>query len=241
MESKNERVWCADHIRVTIFLQDVCALPAGALLAIFGVAAESRVESIAEGSLSEVAAKDAASYEVKQTFNRIDFILRAAETGVTLKLLDDLNNKVDHFIESVGKWVESQDFHVKRVAFGLGGLCETQSNDESYQILGDQIRILKIDPTRHKELILQVNIPAKSNVLPDAKINRVSNWAAITLEIMIDPLMPPNSVNKRYFCRCTLDFSSDEKRTESFSNEVVSNLLDELASNAMKTLKLGIE
>lgn len=147
------------------------------------------------------------------------------------------------FLEATVPWISQLDIEVTRVAFGCVLLLKTDSRDEAYARLNDLIGSLTVKPGMH-DLIFRINWPAKSKVVPDLQINRITSWAAVRISLGTllltgaapaqVQLAPPTD-----YVRLEIDHNTVQEWGKPFDREQVASIYKELVSLADENAKKG--
>ena len=85
------------------------------------------------------------------------------------------------FIELMHRWLDLRDrFEIQRLALGVVLTHQQDERLEGYERLRRYLaHTLILDPARTRELLLQINWPTESNVLPQLTVNRLSKWTVL--------------------------------------------------------------
>jgi hypothetical protein len=119
---------------------------------------------------------------------------------------------IDQFSKLAKKWSKVNSLpKFRRLAFGA--ILSQRVNDlkEGYERLNEYLSAVQLDPGNSSDFFYQINRPrAKSKVLSQVSINRLSKWSVLRLEsgIISDGQMLPMTKKPVFACRLELDIST---------------------------------
>lgn len=235
--------WSADHLRVSLFASELWTEAAESIFSgVFDSEPESITNRSAASESSAVGIWDELRVEVKRTFNRIDFILQAIPTESVgpMPMILDVEVVMPKFSSLVAKWAAIQTQGVVRIAVGCNAFLQAKSVKDSYFKLKELVKVIDIDVDRFKEFRFQVNLPTPSSVSPDMLVNRLSNWASVSLRAALMGVEAPRYFDDKYYVSCSLDVNTDSERTQSINSELIEKLTEELSLTCADILDSGI-
>ena len=150
--------------------------------------------------------------------------------SVTAKTLTfgRLDEILPRFRVLFGRWLETNESPVSRLAFGAVLLQTVDTDKEGYARLQDYLPDVRIDPDGSKGLLYQINRPRESAVLAGTELNRLSKWSVSLFQLMKlegEALVP---ATRERFCRVELDLSTPPEREEPLETGLLMDLIDEL-------------
>lgn len=234
--------WSADHLRVSIFSNAVWVEPVGTIfLNVFGYNPETITQKMAANEASAIGVWDELKLEVKVAFNRIDFVVQSPPSETEpVPLIKNANSIWPNFSYQIAKWASTQN-QVLRIALGCNAFLPTQSNEDSYAKLKDLIKVINVDVDKFREFRFQVNLPVVSSVSPDTNINRLSNWASVTLRAaLLNVDNPQQYFDDKYYVSCSLDVNTDSDRIHPFKSGLAEQLTEEMSKICINMLDMGI-
>ena len=129
-------------------------------------------------------------------------------------------------LPTIGKWPEAIDEFSKLAKswsklnslpkfrrFAFGAILSQPVNDlkEGYERLNEYLSVVQLDPANSSDFFYQINRPrAKSKVLSQVSINRLSKWSVFRLEsgiISVEQMLPMKKKTV-FACRLELDIST---------------------------------
>jgi hypothetical protein len=230
--------WKTEHLRLTVFARDVA-----------GVDAPTWWKGITSTEPETVTSKASLGFHsVEGTFKQYRLVLSVAPNRIdwlfTPKPADELalpdlgafDSNEAMFFDCMSSWISRTKLGVNRIAFGSALRLPVQSTRHGYETLGDFLPAVKIDPGHSSDFLYQINRPRGSKVVDGLKINRLSNWAVISvklIEVISQAKGPGDS-----FCRTTVDISTDvESDKDLFSDSP--KLIKELCALGREIVERG--
>lgn len=151
-------------------------------------------------------------------------------------------DSIKNFVGATSNWLSSVNNPILRLA--LGGAVVTRCNDlhDAYGVLSSQLRNVKVDPDRTRDLIYRVNYPVESSVTGE-KLNRVTTWAAMQLSLQVVHDFGSSSVSSEStgatVVRLEFDCSTDADRSQPFDPSKLVPIYDELVALASENVERG--
>lgn len=234
--------WSADHLRVSLFKNDVWTEQADSVYTeIFGGVPESITSKPNANESSAQGSWEGLRIDVNRAFNRFDFILQEVPSeALPVPLINDIQIVLPKLTAAVFKWASLQPRGIVRIAIGCNALLQSDSAKDGYIKLKELIKVIPVDVDRFREFRFQVNLPVVSETYPEITINRLTSWAAIILRA---GLLSPNKNNffdDKYYVNCSLDINTDGERSQAIDNSLIDKLLNEMSSICISILDEGI-
>lgn len=245
MSSTLDREWTTESLRVTLF-------PEEALTALHPQWWEEAFGSPPEQQNSEPRALkmvSSAQFEkgeliLAETQTRIDWIYRVPQTTETTTI-GSLPESFTSLRTIVDPWLQTEGLPVfTRVAFGAEVRLLATDRQSAYKDLASLLQALRLDLETDSDVQLQINRPIESTTVEGLELNRLSRWAVVNsllLTLPTDVATGAQAVRSEFFTQAALDFNTDKHATRCYDSVEISALLEELYSEAIKTLNEGIQ
>lgn len=148
--------------------------------------------------------------------SRVDWFFEPSDENASqtfdLPTIGKWPEAIDEFSKLVKKWSKLNSLpKFRRLAFGA--ILSQPVNDlkEGYEKLNEYLSTVQLDPGNSSDFFYQVNRPrAKSNVLSEVSINRLSKWSVFRLEsgiILVEQMLPMKKKTV-FACRLEVDIST---------------------------------
>ena len=157
-----------------------------------------------------------------------------------MPLIKDVKSVLPNFASLIANWASTQPKGVIRIALGCNAFLISESVEDSYVKLKNLIKVIDIDVARFKEFRFQVNLPKTSSVSPDITINRLSNWASITIRAALIGAEAPRYFDDKYYVSCSLDVNTDGERNQPIDVDFIEKITKELSLICAEILDVGI-
>jgi hypothetical protein len=139
-------------------------------------------------------------------------------------------------------WLNSVDFGIKRVGFGLHSLLSAQDMVSAYRLLEELVPSVKIEPEETTEFFYQINRPKLSRVL-NVRLNRLMKWSVLFFrrtELQFTPERAQTvPVFERRYASLDNDVNTPAENLEPLDNGQLGAIYDELVELAWKNLEVG--
>jgi hypothetical protein len=237
--------WVTESVRVSLFLNAPIDMKDDDWRAITGQA-EAQSRQIVVGGRIYSGPFEGGQLNLAGTTNRIDIIFTpgAEPAESPLPATSPWQSARDKFFELTSAWIKTKNIPVVRVAFGAILLSGTTSVTQSYELLKKLLSSVSIDPDNMRDLIFRVSWPAKSTVVKDMFIHRITNWNAIqffaasvtmgsTLTSVSSPMPGACAV------RLEIDHSTNKDRREAFDPAMLMPIYSELVALASENAEKG--
>lgn len=156
---------------------------------IVGEPAETRQEQPRTGQVVEAGLLDGHVLRLAQGPGRVDCVLAAGpdEMAGGQLTMGAVGEVLDSFRPLVGRWLDSIDLAVPRVALGLTLLKPVEGRDAGYTSLAPYLPFLRL-PADAEDFFLQINLPLPAAGPGEPRTNRLSKWSVMEVrQISIRP------------------------------------------------------
>ncbi len=151
------------------------------------------------------------------------------------------SNKLTEFSDLIFRWFalgSIPDFH--RLAFGGVLILPVKDKATGYQIIGNFLQYVQIDPGS-SDFLYQINRPrlSRSNI-PNLYINRLSKWSvAKSIQIQIAPNIRIEAGLEEFACRLEFDINTSAEFNEEINPEQSRLIFLELVDLAIEISQNG--
>lgn len=242
-------VWKAKHFRVTVFPEKVLeAKPESLWPQMSGIAFEKQTispksgENVLEGSYENQ----------KVTLSvlpiRMDLLINTPEqikmdSPILVPDLGSLRESCERFNLLVeGLFKNASLPMLKRIAFGADLVRHVPSVEKGYEEVSKYIPF-KVDPKNSSDFRLQINKATMSKIKKGLKINRLTIWDVLKLNMEISTVN--RELSHKYpeihFLHLGLDINTAAEHKGTFSKEESLELYYELVSNGFEIAMKGIK
>ena len=143
---------------------------------------------------------------------RIDWLMVPnEEKGETT--IGTFQDSLDLYLEFMFRWFNLNP-PLRRLAFGTILLLPVDSRKAGYELLGNYLPNVKLDPTNTSDFLYQINRP-RNNLLeiPELQINRLTKWSVLKRGLVNFELSPNAQVavfpsTESLACRLELDINT---------------------------------
>jgi hypothetical protein len=122
-------------------------------------------------------------------------------------------------------------------------LSETKDRMESYVALKDLLRSVRVDPESMREIVFRVNWPTASEVVKGLRLNRITNWSAIQLNLLMLQLSGQSTAKvgpaELFAIRSEMEHNTDEENRTVFKAETLVPIYNELVAKACENATSG--
>lgn len=226
--------WKVELLRLTSFIQPGFELdPTNWWQHVVSGTPENRSQKPMEGILSEDGPFLDGRIVLSIVPSRVDWFFKGnmvavAEAG-TFEPLPDYNRCAGLFYALLPRWF-ALNIPIVRIAWAGVLLSSVENREAGYINLKRYLPSVTIDHKSSTDLMYQINRPRASKTLPAFKINRLTNWAVITMKRSIT-VAKESTVTPSLSTACRLEFDINTTETntnEPIANESLQGLLDEL-------------
>jgi hypothetical protein len=219
---------------------------------------ESRLAQPRKGLYSTEGPFENGKLSLTIQFNRIDWLLTAAEQPATeaaaLSTLGAFPDSLDGFLKLMLRWLEAESApELLRLAFGAVLLQLVENREEGYRRIATYLPSVGLDPEGSSDFLYRINRPRTSAEVAGLRVNRLSTWWVGLLRsrmLAIEPssqsaVLLPGTDN--YACRLELDINTapglDIKTAPGLEHKLprnqLSRLLQELVDVAKEIAEVG--
>lgn len=230
--------WKADHLRVSIFSTRIIQESVESIYeTVTGVLPADINQKPATGESIATGIFDELRFEVRRSFNRVDFIIQPIPLPtLQVSLIRDLESCIKKLKQTTYKYIGNKDDLI-RIAFGGNHLYEVENPVEAYKKLSS-LTGQNFIFGKHKDVIFQINIPSKSTAKPGLSINRLTHWVSPT--ITINQISESTASKTHFFCGCVADFNTDAENKSTFEPKYLEPIIEELALEMLTFVQSGV-
>lgn len=233
--------WGVETFRFTFFFTEPQIGLLGWWKSVTGVDPEQVLSRPQMGEHSESGAFLDGQLELKSAFNRVDWTFTYPFAGlpdaVPTKSMSQLR---DDLIPAIGKWLINQSSKITRVAFGAIGLHPVRSIGEGNVLLGEYLPFIELDAGRARDLLIQINLPEKNDVLEGVDCNVISKWGVLTGQFMQMALGGLPAMVTNHMVRAELDLSTPVDRSNIIPSYVALDLVSHFVNTSCRVLQEGV-
>jgi hypothetical protein len=180
---KLTRPWLTLAVRLTVFPITLQEVPADLWEQVVGVAPETDQSQPRQHLRVQTGPWRDGALQLTVSSDR--FVWLASPSATSEGLPDFENFSVEsvlpEFVAVTRPWLNSVDFGIKRIGFGLHSLVSVQDRGSAYRLLEELVPSVRlVEPEAANELLFQINRPVPSRVLGDkVRLNRLMKWSAL--------------------------------------------------------------
>ncbi len=237
--------WNANALRVTLF--NIEPIPLDRLLfkQIFGTEPDIRELRSKETAFREIGSFRDTQASVSASPVRVDVTLQCAPPPQSPTAPDEMPSidfafgpyfdYADIFGEIVGDWIQNWDIPTNRIAYSGTLFAHAPTADEAYDILRQQVKLLKISP-HMGDLIYRANLPVTTTLVKGGYLNRILTWSANRVSVVMgfQPKLSSNLYDE-HMARMDFDLSSPLEDTDVLDSNrlgaIWSRMVDLVAEN----------
>jgi len=246
-EAKEESLWKVGQARLTAF--PIALLEYSSFnwwSELTGEKPANRTELPRDGKLSEVGIFASKKLRLNIEPGRVDWFFEPSDEKASqsfeLPTIGRWPEAIDEFSKLAKRWSKLNSLpKFRRLAFGA--ILSQPVNDlkGGYEKLNEYLSTVQLDPGNSSDFFYQINRPrAKSTVLSEVSINRLSKWSVFRLEssiISVEQMMPPTKKKTVFACRLELDISTAVDYANQLEN--LEMLYDEFVNLGIEISKRG--
>jgi hypothetical protein len=178
---------------------------------------------------------------------RLDLILQAAGTDTPEPEIPIIGSWPDvraAFTKMAILLMNSDHPPVIRMAVGGVLLRKAQSVDQSYEMLRDLLKSVRVDPKKTRDLHYRVNWAIDGDNIVGLRVNRLTTWASMrfntaVMQITGDKVNVTGTAARDLFAvRLELDHNTDQQNQDPFAQDklapIYERLMDLIDENAQK-------
>lgn len=233
--------WRVETLRFTFFFHEVQSGQGGNWWkTLTGREPEVVTSKPQVGEHFENGAYEDGQLELKVAFNRVDWTL----TFPFAMLNDysagkDVADQIHNFFVKVMEWKRRVPNAVSRVAFGFVGMFVVDTIAKGNELLSEYAPYMKFDPESASDVMVQINRPEDSGILPSLKLNYVNKLGVLTGQFMQMTFGGFPQLTQNNVLRLEYDFSTPFDRVEPLPDDVVCRIFDKFSRKAITALREG--
>ncbi|SFW77544.1 hypothetical protein [Pseudomonas sp. NFACC04-2] len=237
------REWHVETLRLTVFgLEPISAVGRDWWKSVTKLDPEASVNRPSTGEYSESGEFLGGQFELKSSFNRVDWILSfpfSDMPGVPkAEGLHDLSSK---WLLVLGNWLDNIEFKIARVAAGAVFIKKVGSVHDGNKLISDYLHFVNVkDGCEIADLMVQVNSPVKFDSVATLVHNRIAKMGVLERQLItIGPTGFPTAVADTVL-RLELDMSSSVSNVEPIQKGDLRKLFGEMVAAYLLILKEGM-
>jgi len=168
---------------------------------------------------------------------QVDVTTASLQTlGIYDEIIDDLNALAE-------SWIKQDNFPpIQRFAVAPELVSRIKSHDEAYVAISQYLPF-DLEPSTSSDFRYQINKFVSSNVITDLKINRVTAWDVLKINLQLSTMQTtqaPIRYDDLYYCHLTLDINTDLENQNELNKDKLPLLCRELISYTETISKEGM-
>lgn len=235
--------WHVETLRLTIFsLEPISAVGRGWWKAVTKMEPETALNRPSAGEYSESGEFLGGQFELRATFNRVDWSLSFPFSDLPgAPRSDDLEVLTAKWLLVLGAWLDGIDFRVARVAAGAVFVKKVKSVPVGNNLISDFLHFVNInEDSEIADLMVQVNSPTFFDSMKSLTHNRIAKVGVLERQLItIGPAGFPTAASDIVF-RCELDMSSSLSNSETIPASSLKVLFKEMVDSYLVILKDGM-
>jgi hypothetical protein len=244
------RIWSVESLRLTLFSSEPISISDADWSVITGQAEAETRQNVAGGK-RYIGKFGGGQLIVGTVGQRLDIVLswlppeqQIDFMAAGLPLIGGWDAVREVFVGGTQTWLEGVKSPILRMAFAAVLLSETKSVTDSYQVLGEMLKSVTVDPDGMREIIFRVNWPENSSVVKELQLNRITNWSAIQvstalLQMTGQEIAATGGPPERFAVRLEIDHNTDQANKKPFEREVLVPIYNELIAKSCENAALG--
>jgi hypothetical protein len=123
--------------------------------------------------------------------------------------IGSIQDGLDSFLELMSRWFKISP-PLRRLAFGAILALPVDDRKSGYELIGNYLANVKLDPIGSSDFLYQINRLRNSQLISDLEINRLSKWSVVKRGLARVDLLPEARVSlfpssDTFSCRLELD------------------------------------
>lgn len=245
-DQQEDRRWQVESWRLTSFLtaEDSTSQPVG-WSDIVGHDPELRGSNSRLGSLEESGPFERGRLVMTVLPGRVDWTLDAQPSSDAIRFdyptLGAISASIDSFRTIAERWLGSSP-SILRIAVGAVLLQPSSDKPEAYQRIVEYVPGLRLDTPDCSDFLYRINRPRASAIDPTMRINRLTNWSALTSQLVrlgSADSAPIPARSPFIAVRLDLDMNTPAERTAAIECAALSLHFDELVSMLLELSEHG--
>jgi hypothetical protein len=155
--------------------------------------------------------------------------------------LGSFQNALGIFLPMMKQWVAEMSPKLARLGFGAVLLQPVSDQKAGYEILGQYLPAVDVDPIGSSDFLYRINRPRESmNTMPGLRINRLMTWSVMRVEghFISSQRLHIQALNLRA-CRVELDINTSQDYTGELPTAKLPEILEDLVSQAKEIATVG--
>lgn len=233
--------WRVETLRFTFFFREVqSGRGTGWWKSLTGQEPDTVTSRPQVGEHIESGAFDDGQLELKVAINRVDWTL-----NFPFAMLSDAPAGKDvaaQMIKLFGKvleWKKGLALPVTRVAFGFVGMFPVESIAKGNELLCDFAPYMNFDTATASDVMVQINRPEVSNIVPSLNLNYVNKLGVLTGQFMQLAMGGFPQLTFSHVLRLEYDFSTPFDWTEPLPEPAVYDIFETFSNKAIAALTEG--
>jgi hypothetical protein len=243
--TSSSTIWRAASLQVSLFPKTPIPKSANIYSALMGAEPDTREDRTKEAVIRETGMLGENLLQVGFNPIRLDIVLSAPPPEASLGAMDVrismgvFTEELGIFSKVVRKWLEAANLPATRISLVCSAVTETDSRESAYAVLAERLKSVKVKPEM-EELMFRVNWKAKTKLLPEGYLNRISTWSSIKLAVNAST-GPSNmtTIKETHFAKMDLDINSPHDRAEIIPAAKIVPIFDELVKLAEENVAKG--
>ena len=149
----------------------------------------------------------------------------------------------EQFRAATNDWLSSLKFPVVRVAFAATLLSPQEDRATAYASLMSQLKSVRVDLDRVRDLTFRVNWRADSTIMNSLILNRLTTWSVVQISVKMLAGMGDTVVMEEtptsQFARLEIDNNTDVEHKSPFDQSLINPIYEELYELALDNAANG--
>jgi hypothetical protein len=244
---KLSRPWLTLGVRLTVFPVEAWTAPADLWEQVVGAPPETDQNLPRQGVRVQTGPWRDGGLQLTVSSDRFVWLAGPSPAPGGLPDFDhwSVESVLPEFLEVTRPWLNSVDFGIKRIGFGLNSLISVQDRAAAYRLLAELVPSLRlVRPDTTTDLLFQINRPVSSGALGGGlRLNRLMKWSALFLartEVQVTPQgAQTGPVLGRLYASLDNDVNTPAELSKRFEKEQLGVTYDELVQLAWENLEAG--
>jgi hypothetical protein len=243
--TNSPNIWRAASLQLSLFPKNPIPSSADIYSALVGAPPDTREDRTKEAVVRETGMLGENLLQVGFHPIRLDIVLSAPPPEASLGGMDMRLSmgiwaeEMASFSKMVRKWLETANVPAKRMSLVCSAVTETDSRESAYAALAERLKSVQVKPEM-EELLFRINWKAKTGLLSEGYLNRISTWSAIKLAINAGVGMNNMAtIKESNFAKMDLDINTPHDRTEIIPADKMVPIFDQLVKLAEENVAKG--
>jgi hypothetical protein len=238
-------IWRAASFQVSLFPKTPIPKSADIYSALVGAAPDTREDRTKEAVVRETGMLGENLLQVGFNPIRLDIVLSPPQPDASLGGMDFrlsmgvFTEEMAIFSKMVSKWLEAANLPATRISLVCSAVTETDSRESAYAVLAERLKSVQVRPEM-EEMLFRVNWKAKTALLSEGYLNRISTWSSVKLAINAGIGMSHMAtIKETNFAKMDLDINTPHDRTEIIPADRIVPIFDQLVKLAEENVAKG--